>query len=133
MERRTELERQIIVSSESVLSSNILPRYSLNTKNIPHFLMKTGRTFLNEILALVLQDVCKLDDDEFEFAHRFNWKLCITMYHTHSCPACLQDVATRSMFARLSHNHIYCLPPHRPAASRVPSVTSQFLEHMFGN
>ena len=32
------------------------------------------QTLLNEILALVLQDVCELDDDEFEFAHRFNSK-----------------------------------------------------------
>ena len=32
------------------------------------------QTFPNELLALVLQDVCELDDDEFEIAHRFNSK-----------------------------------------------------------
>ena len=32
------------------------------------------QALLNEILMLVLQDVCELDDNEFEFAHRFNSK-----------------------------------------------------------
>jgi hypothetical protein len=36
------------------------------------------KTFPKEILELVLQDVCDMDDDDFEFAHRFNSKPCIT-------------------------------------------------------
>jgi hypothetical protein len=44
-------------------------------QDIPHVPMMT---FPNEILALILQDVCQLDDDEFEFAHRFHSKPHIT-------------------------------------------------------
>ncbi|KAF8311429.1 uncharacterized protein EI90DRAFT_968466 [Cantharellus anzutake] len=46
------------------------------------------KTFPSEILALVLQDVCKLDDDEFEFAHRFNSKPPISTTRTAALLVC---------------------------------------------